>query len=83
MKLSIATDPFAPDLARDLQYSSNFGLPYFVDWLTQHVKRIHDPPYPEDRWQVLATAGNTDASDGVVRTLCSPGDSMLLEEFGM
>ncbi|OXG52760.1 aromatic amino acid aminotransferase I [Cryptococcus neoformans] len=80
-KLSIATDPFAPDLARDLQYSSNFGLPYFVDWLTQHVKRIHDPPYPEDRWQVLATAGNTDASDGVVRTLCSPGDSMLLEEF--
>ncbi|WVQ78337.1 hypothetical protein IAT38_000422 [Cryptococcus sp. DSM 104549] len=80
-KASLAVDPLNPNLTWDLQYSGNFGQDYFVKWLTQHVKRIHNPPYPEEQWQVLNTAGGTDGWDGVVRTLLDKGDTVLLEEF--
>ncbi|ODN98484.1 aromatic amino acid aminotransferase I [Cryptococcus wingfieldii CBS 7118] len=80
-KLSLQSDPLDPNLTRDLQYSATFGLQYFVDWITEHVKRIHNPPYPEADWQVHCTAGNTDGFDGVARTLLNRGEYVLVEEF--
>lgn len=69
-----------PDLTTDLQYTLSYGSSHMIDWLTEHVKRIHNPPY--DAWQVSNTAGNTDATDGVLRTFFNKGDAILLEEFG-
>lgn len=50
-----------------------------MQWLTEHIKRTHNPP--NDNWEVLNTAGNTDGFDGLLRTLFERGDSMLVEEF--
>ncbi|KAK8869750.1 hypothetical protein IAR55_000318 [Kwoniella newhampshirensis] len=75
------TSVVGPDLSNDLQYSAGMGIPFMVKWLTEHVKKMHDPPYPDGQWSVLTTAGNTDGQDGIYRTLFNKGDSVLLEEF--
>lgn len=74
-----AGEPLDPNLAVELQYGKTYGAPHLVDWLTEHIKRTHNPP--NDNWEVLNTAGNTDGFDGLLRTLFMRGDSMLVEEF--
>ncbi|EIW69404.1 hypothetical protein TREMEDRAFT_68672 [Tremella mesenterica DSM 1558] len=72
------TDP-APNLVSELQYANMHGAPHLVSWLTEHAKRIHNPPYAG--WSVSTTAGNTDGVDAVIRTVLKAGDNALVEEF--
>ena len=69
-----------PDLAVELSYGAPYGSKHFLDWIKEHVKRVHDPPYAE--WANLCTAGNTDGVDVVLRATLDRGDHMLVEEFG-
>jgi aromatic amino acid aminotransferase I len=73
-------EPLIPDLADALSYSATYGAKHLLVWLKESIKRIHAPKY--DDWEVCLTAGNTDGTDAVLRTLCNRGDTMLVEEFG-
>jgi hypothetical protein len=69
-----------PNLANELQYGSTFGAAHLVNWLKEHMQRVHNPPYED--WEILNTAGNTDGVDGIARTIFDRGDACLVEEFG-
>jgi aromatic amino acid aminotransferase I len=74
-----ADAPLASTLAVELQYGKTYGAPNLVAWLKEHVQRVHSPP--TTGWELLVTAGNTDGSDGILRSMLDKGDSVLVEEF--
>ena len=70
----------APDLTNDLQYTMNYGIPYWREFFTEHVRRMHNPPYAD--WAVHMSNGCADGTQGALTTLVSFGDTVLVEEFG-
>lgn len=66
-------------LKTSLQYGFTQGHPKVREFLTEHTKIIHNPPY--EGWECILTVGNTQAWDAVLRTFCDPGDSILVEQF--
>jgi aromatic amino acid aminotransferase I len=73
-------EPLRPDLSEELQYSATYGTKHLLEFLKEHVQRVHAPLYAD--WTNLITAGNTDGVDGVMRACFDRGDYMLVEEFG-
>jgi aromatic amino acid aminotransferase I len=69
----------AIDLATTLQYGLGSGNANFLDFLIEHTRKVHNPPYED--WTCLMTAGNTWALELCLRLLLSPGDSLLMEEY--
>lgn len=66
------------ELARSLQYGSTFGLPEFLQFIKEHTDMVHKVPY--ENWDVIVSVGNTEAWDSTLRTFCSKGDTILVEE---
>lgn len=67
------------ELARSLQYGYTEGHTELLDFLREHTKTIHDPKYAN--WDIITSIGNTEAWDLVLRTFCTRGDSVLVEEY--
>ncbi|CCD26851.1 bifunctional 2-aminoadipate transaminase/aromatic-amino-acid:2-oxoglutarate transaminase NDAI_0I02830 [Naumovozyma dairenensis CBS 421] len=64
-------------LARSLQYGFSQGQPELLDFLREHTKLIHDIKYQD--WDIIATAGNTNAWESTLRVFCNRGDVILAE----
>ena len=64
-------------LARSLQYGLSQGQPELLNFLREHTRMIHDMHYAD--WDVLATAGNTNAWESTLRVFCNRGDVILAE----
>lgn len=64
-------------LARALQYGFSAGQPELIEFLKEHTKVIHDLKYSD--WNVVATAGNTNAWESTLRVFCNRGDVILAE----
>ncbi|KAI3402376.1 ARO8 [Candida oxycetoniae] len=67
------------ELARSLQYGYTEGQPELVAFLKEHTEMIHKVPYED--WDVIASVGNTESWDSTLRTFCSRGDTVLVEEY--
>lgn len=67
------------DLAKALQYGQGSGNADLVNFFKEHTEMIHHPPYAD--WNIMMTAGNTNAIDTCIRMLLNRGDTMLIEEF--
>lgn len=67
------------DLARVLQYGQGSGNAQLLDWMKEHTRIIHHPPYED--WSCMMTAGNTNAIDTCIRMLLNRGDTLLIEEY--
>jgi len=67
------------ELARSLQYGFTEGQPELVEFLRVHTETIHKPRYED--WDLIASVGNTESWESTLRTFCTRGDSILVEEF--
>lgn len=67
------------ELARALQYGGTEGQPEFLQFVKEHTEMIHKIPY--DDWEAVVSVGNTESWDSTLRTFCSKGDSILVEEY--
>ncbi|AGO14024.1 AaceriAGR167Wp [[Ashbya] aceris (nom. inval.)] len=72
---------FAQDvpLSRALQYGNSRGQRELVEFLRQHTREFHRLRYAD--WDVLVTAGSTQAWDASMRLFCNEGDSVVMEAF--
>ena len=72
---------FARDvpLSRALQYGNSRGQSELVEFLRQHTEKFHKLRYAD--WDVLVTAGSTQAWDATMRLFCNEGDSVVMEAF--
>lgn len=67
------------ELARSLQYGFTEGAPEIVDFLKEHTETIHKIPYLD--WSLIASVGNTQSWDACLRTFCTRGDAILVEDY--
>ncbi|KAK7414821.1 hypothetical protein QQX98_006336 [Neonectria punicea] len=67
------------DLSALLSYGHSAGAPEVVQYFTEHVKLIHDPPYQD--WETCLTCGSTSAIERVFRMFCNRGDWILTEHY--
>lgn len=73
------TVPSKYTLATALTYGTALGTPSLVQFLTEHIELIHDPPYQD--WAVCLTCGSTSALDIIFRTFTDRGDVILAEKY--
>ncbi|TPX35729.1 hypothetical protein SmJEL517_g01971 [Synchytrium microbalum] len=77
--------PLFPDLkasitlAESLQYGQGQGSQKLINILHDTVQHTHKPKYSD--FNIIVTAGNTDAMDKSLRLLCERGDAVLVEEW--
>lgn len=67
------------DLAKALQYMQGTGDRELLGFMRAHTEMIHHPPYED--WDVLMTAGNTNAIETCLRMLLNRGETLLIEEY--
>ncbi|TVY28274.1 Aromatic amino acid aminotransferase [Lachnellula hyalina] len=67
------------DLVKALSYGDGTGCVELVDFMTEHVKKIHRPIYRD--WQCILTGGNTLALDIALRMFHKRGSFLLTEEY--
>ncbi|KAI5951963.1 ARO8 [Candida jiufengensis] len=72
-------EPNQIELARSLQYGYTEGQPEIISFLKEHTDMVHKVPYED--WDLIASVGNTESWDSTLRTFCSRGDSILVEEY--
>ncbi|KAF9090023.1 hypothetical protein BGX29_005521 [Mortierella sp. GBA35] len=81
----VVTVPHGPQpdkiesLTASLQYGIGTGITSLRDFCREHVRSMHEPQYQD--WDVILSAGNTDAYSKVVGMLCNRGDKILVEEW--
>ncbi|KAG0247644.1 Aromatic/aminoadipate aminotransferase 1 [Mortierella polycephala] len=81
----LVTVPHAPQagkiesLTTSLQYGMGTGITSLREFCKEHINRVHCPKYQD--WDVMLSAGNTDAYAKVVAMLCNRGDKILVEEW--
>lgn len=68
----------ALDIATSMNYESPVGCQPLLQFFRQHVKMIHNPPYPD--WECCLSIGSSSAIEMIARMFCRPGDSILLED---
>lgn len=66
------------ELARALQYGFTEGHTELMKFIKDHTQLVHEVPY--DDWSAIATVGNTEGWDSTLRTFCSRGDTILVED---
>ncbi|CAG9976085.1 unnamed protein product [Clonostachys byssicola] len=71
--------PSTYTLANALTYGTALGAPPLVQFLTEHMRLIHNPPYQD--WAVCLTCGSTSALDIIFRTFTNRGDIILAEKY--
>ncbi|CAK7902788.1 aromatic/aminoadipate aminotransferase 1 [[Candida] anglica] len=67
------------ELSRALQYGHTEGQPEILNFLKEHTEMVHKLPYSD--WDLISSVGNTQSWDATLRTFCSRGDSILVEEY--
>lgn len=72
-------EPKQVELARSLQYGFTEGPKELLEFLKEHTEMIHKPKY--DDWDLIVSVGNTEAWESTLRTFCTRGDTILVEEF--
>lgn len=78
MKRKQAGDDSHIELARSLQYGYTEGHTEIMDFVKEHTRIVHKVPYED--WDVIATAGNTEAWDSILRTFTTRGETILVED---
>ncbi|KAI9597713.1 pyridoxal phosphate-dependent transferase [Syncephalis fuscata] len=68
-----------PTLNTALQYGAGRGLVSLRSFFTEETRRLHLPRYAD--WDVVATAGNTDAFSKVASLFLNAGDGILVEKW--
>ncbi|KAE8146897.1 putative aromatic aminotransferase Aro8 [Aspergillus avenaceus] len=69
----------ALDIAVALQYGQGTGSAPLVDFMSEHIRLTHRPPYRN--WSCILTSGNTSALDIALRMFGRPGDYILVDEY--
>ncbi|KAJ7604554.1 pyridoxal phosphate-dependent transferase [Mycena polygramma] len=67
------------NLATALQYGMSSGLPQLQKIVKEFSDKVYTPGY--ENYQILLHAGNTDAWNKVVTTLCNPGEGVLVSKW--
>ena len=67
------------DLSTALGYGSAAGSSQLVNFMTEHIELLHNPPYED--WQTCLTCGTTSALDILFRMLCDRGDWIIAEAY--
>ncbi|KAG0366314.1 hypothetical protein BGZ54_005544 [Gamsiella multidivaricata] len=67
------------NLSASLQYGIGTGIKSLREFCKEHVNQMHRPQYQD--WDVILSAGNTDAFAKTIAMLCSRGDKILVEEW--
>ncbi|KAJ6484992.1 pyridoxal phosphate-dependent transferase [Mycena vitilis] len=67
------------NLATALQYGMSSGLPQLQRIVKEFSDKVYTPGY--ENYQILLHAGNTDAWNKVVTTLCNPGEGVLVSKW--
>ncbi|KAF9959954.1 hypothetical protein BGZ70_008728 [Mortierella alpina] len=81
----LVTVPHSPQpgktesLTVSLQYGLGTGITSLREFCKEHVNRMHRPQYQD--WDVILSAGNTDAFAKAVAMVCNRGDKILVEEW--
>ncbi|KAG0210046.1 Aromatic/aminoadipate aminotransferase 1 [Mortierella sp. GBA30] len=81
----VVTVPHAPQpgkvesLTASLQYGLGTGIKSLREFCKEHVNQMHRPQYQD--WDVILSAGNTDAFAKAVSLVCNRGDKILVEEW--
>ncbi|KAG0214377.1 Aromatic/aminoadipate aminotransferase 1 [Mortierella sp. GBA30] len=69
----------AENLSDSLQYGLGSGMESLRMFCKEHVNQVHRPQYQD--WDVVLSAGNTDAFAKALSMLCNRGDKVLVEEW--
>ncbi|KAF9572601.1 Aromatic/aminoadipate aminotransferase 1 [Mortierella alpina] len=69
----------AENLTDSLQYGLGTGIESLRMFCKEHVNQMHRPQYQD--WEVVLSAGNTDAFAKAISMLCNRGDKILVEEW--
>lgn len=74
-------DPATKDieLSRSLQYGYTEGAVELIAFLKEHTEMVHKPKYSD--WNLISSVGNTQSWDATLRTFCTRGDNILVEEY--
>ncbi|KAF9204043.1 hypothetical protein BGZ49_005755 [Haplosporangium sp. Z 27] len=67
------------NLSTALQYGLGTGIKSLREFCKEHVNQMHQPKYQD--WDVVLSAGNTDAFAKTISMLCNRGDQILVEEW--
>ncbi|TVY18629.1 Aromatic amino acid aminotransferase [Lachnellula arida] len=67
------------DLVKALSYGDGTGCVELVEFMTEHVKKVHRPRYQD--WKCILTGGNTLALDIALRMFHKRGSFLLTEEY--
>ncbi|EEB08175.1 aromatic aminotransferase [Schizosaccharomyces japonicus yFS275] len=81
-ELSLGMEPTEDNdfgLSQGLQYGQGFGALQLAAFVKEHTRIVHQPKY--EGWDVMLTAGNTNALDTCLRMLLNRGESLLVEEY--
>ncbi|KAJ2490519.1 hypothetical protein IWW37_003079 [Coemansia sp. RSA 2050] len=66
-------------LERFLQYGNGRGMLSYAKFAQEHTERVHSPIY--DDWDVVVSAGNTDAFVKALMLFCQSGDTLIVDEW--
>ncbi|KAJ1723513.1 hypothetical protein LPJ53_002170 [Coemansia erecta] len=66
-------------LEKFLQYGNGRGVPSYASFARTHTESVHRPRYSD--WDVVVSAGNTDAFVKALMLFCQAGDTLLLDEW--
>ncbi|KAJ2907748.1 hypothetical protein GGI21_003578 [Coemansia aciculifera] len=66
-------------LERFLQYGNGRGVASYAKFAQEHTERVHAPLY--DDWDVVVSAGNTDAFVKALMLFCQSGDTLIVDEW--
>ncbi|KAJ1960797.1 hypothetical protein GGI12_003606 [Dipsacomyces acuminosporus] len=66
-------------LDRFLQYTNGRGIPSYAQFVREHAEKVHSPPYED--WDVVVSAGNTDAFVKALMLFCQSGDTLVVDEW--
>ncbi|KAJ2511100.1 hypothetical protein H4217_007550 [Coemansia sp. RSA 1939] len=66
-------------LERFLQYGNGRGVPSYTRFVQEHTERVHSPLYED--WDVVVSAGNTDAFTKAIALFYQSGDTLIVDEW--
>ncbi|KAJ2387127.1 hypothetical protein GGI23_006346, partial [Coemansia sp. RSA 2559] len=66
-------------LERFLQYGNGRGVSSYIQFVREHVERVHAPPYED--WDVVVSLGNTDALTKAIALFYQSGDTLIVDEW--
>ncbi|KAJ2840515.1 hypothetical protein J3B02_006218, partial [Coemansia erecta] len=66
-------------LEKFLQYGNGRGMASYAEFARKHTESVHHPVYSD--WDVVVSAGNTDAFVKALMLFCQHGDTLIVDEW--